>query len=49
MVSVSYTHLTPEEWDMVEEVFKSFMAEGEEGHECCGKHKDCLLYTSSRR
>ncbi len=27
---------TPEEWEMVEEVFQSFMAESEEGHECCG-------------
>ena len=25
---------------MVEEVFQSFMAESEEGHECCGKHKE---------
>ena len=31
---------TPEEWEMVEEVFQSFMAESEEGHECCGRHKD---------
>ena len=31
---------TPEEWEMVEEVFQSFMAESEEGHECCGKHKE---------
>ena len=29
---------TPEEWEMVEEVFQSFMAESEEGHECCGNH-----------
>ena len=28
---------TPE-WEMVEEVFQSFMAESEEGHECCGNH-----------
>lgn len=29
---------TPEEWEMVEEVFQSFMAEDEEDHECCGNH-----------
>lgn len=30
---------TPEEWEMVEEVFQSFMAESEdEEHECCGNH-----------
>ena len=34
---------TPEEWEMVEEVFQSFMAEDEEehgyrDHECCGGH-----------
>lgn len=29
---------TPEEWEMVEEVFQSFMAESEEGHESCGNH-----------
>lgn len=30
---------SPEEWEMVEEVFQSFMAEDEEeGHECCGNH-----------
>lgn len=29
---------TPEEWEMVEEVFQSFIAESEEGHECCGHH-----------
>ena len=23
---------------MVDEVFQSFMAESEEGHECCGNH-----------
>ena len=32
---------TPEEWEMIEEVFQSFMAEDEEGHECCGGHGDC--------
>ena len=31
---------TPEEWEMVEEVFQSFMAESEEGHECCKKNGD---------
>lgn len=35
-----YSIETPEEWEMVEEVFQSFMAESEEGHECCGRHKD---------
>lgn len=31
---------TPEEWEMIEEVFQSFMAEDDEGHEheCCGNH-----------
>ena len=31
---------SPEEWDMIEEVFHSFMAQDEEEHECggCGCH-----------
>jgi uncharacterized protein YrzB (UPF0473 family) len=30
----------PKEWEMIEEVFQSFMAqdEDEDGHECCGHH-----------
>ena len=31
---------TPEEWEMVEEVFQSFMAEDEEEHGCCRHHGD---------
>ncbi|WP_249028487.1 DUF1292 domain-containing protein [Tannockella kyphosi] len=31
---------TPEEWEMIEEIFNTFVAEQEskEGHECCGGH-----------
>lgn len=31
---------SPEEWDMIEEVFHSFMAQDEDAHECggCGCH-----------
>lgn len=29
---------TPEEWEMIEEVFQSFMAESEEETGCCGNH-----------
>lgn len=29
---------TPDEWEMVEEVFQSFMSENQDEHECCGGH-----------
>lgn len=35
---------SPEEWDMIEEVFNSFMAQEEdeeEGHECCHGEGEC--------
>lgn len=28
---------TPDEWEMVEEIFQSFMAENQDEHECCGR------------
>ena len=29
---------TPEEWELVEEVFQSFMAENQDDYECCNGH-----------
>ena len=29
---------SPDEWELVEEVFQSFMAENQDDHECCNGH-----------
>lgn len=31
---------TPEEWDMIEEVFSSFVAQDDDNHECCCNDND---------